>query len=324
MDGITIVNSPSWHLRIAAVRAEISNFHVLVDRSYQHALKHQMQLRRLRDAGRGDDAQALAAAGPTYRGPTIPGRPHMILQPEDLNTDGIDASGADIWIHDCTIINDDDSIAVKPSSTGGSIGDTAFNCTQDMLVENMVLTGFGASIGSVGPSASRPCVDRVTLRNITMPQSGKGIYVKSNTSPCTGGVSSQLSNILFEDVLMTRTVWWAVWIGPQQQHQPHDALGGACALAYPLFGLPCPTQGCSDFRNITLRNVAAVDSLLSPGVLRGNVSNPMELVFDNVTMSMSNGGPLQAWPFDGYDSSFVDGVCVNGCDPAPAGFVVQG
>ena len=103
-----------------------------------------------------------------------------------------------------------------------------------------------------------------------------------------------------------------------------SANGGACALAYPLFGLPCPTQGCSDFRNITLRNVAAVDSLLSPGVLRGNVSNPMELVFDNVTMSMSNGGPLQAWPFDGYDSSFVDGVCVNGCDPAPAGFVVQG
>ena len=64
------------------MRAEISNVHILVDRTYQQALKHELQLRRLRDAGRLDDAQALAEAGPTHRGPTIPGRPHMILQPE--------------------------------------------------------------------------------------------------------------------------------------------------------------------------------------------------------------------------------------------------
>ena len=77
-------------------------------------------------------------------------------------------------------------------------------------------------------------------------------------------------------------------IGPQQQHQPQEDLGGACGLAYPLFNVPCPTQGCSDFRNITLRRVHAVDSLLSPGVLRGNETNPMEIVFDNVRVPLEN------------------------------------
>ena len=69
--------------------------------------------------------------------------------------------------------------------------------------------------------------------------------------------------------------------------------------------------------------MAAIDSLLSPGVLRGNESNPMQIVFDNVTAVMSNGGTLHTWPFDGYDSAFVDGVCLNGCDPVPDGFDVK-
>ena len=40
--------------------------------------------------------------------------PPPVLQPEDLNTDGVDPSGSDVWIHDSFINNDDDSIAVKP------------------------------------------------------------------------------------------------------------------------------------------------------------------------------------------------------------------
>ena len=44
--------------------------------------------------------------------------PDWMLQPEDLNTDGIDPSGIDFYIHDVKIYNDDDSIAVKPSQSG--------------------------------------------------------------------------------------------------------------------------------------------------------------------------------------------------------------
>ena len=109
--------------------------------------------------------------------------PHSVLQPEDLNTDGIDPSGRDIHIHDCTISNDDDSIAVKPLDGTGVSG----NCTRNLLIENMTLTGFGASIGSVPPHADVHCVRNVTFRNISMPGTGKGIYIKSNPS-CDVGV----------------------------------------------------------------------------------------------------------------------------------------
>jgi len=103
--------------------------------------------------------------------------------------------------------NDDDSIAVKPCS---SVKCSLSNCTQNMLFEHMSMTGFGASIGSVPPDYPPRCVRNVsivssnllllmsvqrtcshalpfaplqiTFRNISMPNTGKGVYVKSNPS----------------------------------------------------------------------------------------------------------------------------------------------
>jgi hypothetical protein len=54
-------------------------------------------------------------------------------------------------------------------------------------------TGFGASIGSVGPHADVNCVRNITFRNISMPGTGKGIYVKSNP---TCGVGSNAAGEL--------------------------------------------------------------------------------------------------------------------------------
>ena len=210
----------------------------------------------------------------------------------------------------------------------------------------------GASVGSVGPSPNNPCVDRVVFRNLSMPYSGKGVYVKSNANPCDDqGIStSTLSNILFENVHVYRPAWWSVWVGPQQQSEPHepDANSGKCSLAYPL--VPhCPTQACAFFRNITLKDVVVEDPLLSPGVLLGNTSNPMQVHFDNVTVvsssssssssstsdsssssssseSNGDGSPSRGvWPFEGnYQVIGTDGTCVNGCDPLPPGFVDLG
>jgi hypothetical protein len=126
--------------------------------------------------------------------------------------------GADAVIH-----NDDDSIAVKPSPRGQvGIDGTRYDCTQNMLFENLELVGFGASIGSVPPTVDRKCgerarakreslvtkecetnsraslkltVDSITMRNITMPYSGKGIYVKSNGNDCLEKKTSVLSNL---------------------------------------------------------------------------------------------------------------------------------
>ena len=229
------------------------------------------------------------------------------LQPEDLNTDGIDPHGVGFHVHDVDIVNDDDSIAVKPAHAGDPDG--PHECSSHMLLEHLTLRGFGASVGSVPPHAGGAhgaCVSNVTFRNVSMPHTGKGIYVKSNPScgvevdPASGKAAPKralLSTILFEDVAIAEPVWWAVWIGPQQQHEPGEALGAKCALAYPLVD-KCPTQGCATFEDLTLRRVTIHRPLLSPGVLLGNASNPMaNLRFEDVFVTWADDPRSGAYPW---------------------------
>lgn len=189
--------------------------------------------------------------------------------------------------------------------------------------------GFGASIGSVPPTVNRKCVDAITMRNISMPGTGKGIYIKSNGNDCIGK-TSQLTNLRYENIHIDKPVWYAIWIGPQQQQEPHTSLGLDCSLLYPLGGSQCPTQGCSDFENITLKDIAITNPLLSPGAIMGNASNPMRnLVFDNVVVTQDSylAGRLpwheKTYPFKGtYKSIHANGVCID-CAPKPDGFVDQ-
>jgi len=154
------------------------------------------------------------------------------------------------------------------------------------------------------------------------PQTGKGVYVKSNGNPCNDGVSSsQISNILYEGMRITKPAWWAVWVGPQQQTEPYepDANSGKCSLAYPIVD-HCPAPACADFINITLKDIVIEDPVMSPGILMGNVSNPMEVHFVNVTVT----GPLPSWPYgdDGYDVVATKGTCDELTSPCPPTFVV--
>lgn len=193
VENLTLLNSPFWTLTVEGVGIEVAHVHVLVDRKYQT-----------------DTLASVAAPTATSRSlllrkswfpndiPDWVGR--KIGQPEDLNTDGIDPRGRDIHIHDCIVQNADDSVAVKPPVYG--IHTTALNgtipvpCTSNVTIQDTILTGFGASIGSVGPSLDHNCVDGVVFRNISMPGTGKGIYVKSNKSQCRKGESSSITNIL--------------------------------------------------------------------------------------------------------------------------------
>eukprot|EP01052_Picozoa_sp_SAG31_P046484 SAG31_NODE_8911_length_1364_cov_8.283004_2_plen_237_part_00 len=56
-----------------------------------------------------------------------------------FNTDGFDVSGDNVHIHDCSIWNQDDCIAVKDGS-------------RDMLFERIEASGVGLTIGSIGGS----------------------------------------------------------------------------------------------------------------------------------------------------------------------------
>jgi polygalacturonase len=164
IEHLTLVNSPFWTLTVEAVRAEISHVNVLVDRRYQTSLmKDGPLLTQSAEKQRLLGDENVDFPFPIDDLPDWVGR--KLRQPEDLNTDGIDPSGKDIWIHHCIVQNADDSIAVKPLRRRDFVTNMP-NCTTNVTIEHTVLTGFGASIGSVGPSPAHSCVDGVRFHNI--------------------------------------------------------------------------------------------------------------------------------------------------------------
>ena len=285
VENMTAINSPSFHMLLKDNINVIVRFVTInVDRKLKAAR---------------EKTKRILLANENVEG----------LQPEDLNTDGIDPSGKNVHVHHVFINNDDDSIAVKPCSRDSC--DKA-NCSEDMLFEDMIVTGFGLSIGSVPPHKIANCVRNITFRRISMPKTGKGIYIKSNPS-CDENSSAVIENIVYEDINITYPRWWAIWIGPQQQHEPGQTLGLKCPLDYPITSR-CPTQSCVTFNNITLRNIHIEKPVLSPGVILGNQSNPMRnIVFDNVRVNDPG-----KWPFDNtYQCKHAHIRSIGGTMPAP-------
>ena len=88
----------------------------------------------------------------------------------------------------------------------------------------------GMSIGSIGPSTDHNCIKNVIFRNVTMHKPLKGIYVKPNPGDEGDAI---VQNITYENIVMTTPIWWAIWIGPQQMHEPGGQLQG-CSMLYPL------------------------------------------------------------------------------------------
>jgi polygalacturonase len=121
-----------------------------------------------------------------------------------FNTDGIDVSGHNVWIHDCDIWSQDDVISVK----GNGYGDRV---SSNMLFERINGTGLGFVIGSIRDSAVR----NITFRDSYLHKSIKGIYMKFRRNDnYEGGV---IENITYENITMESPQQFAIWIGPAQQ-----------------------------------------------------------------------------------------------------------
>lgn len=95
VENITTKNSPSFNIQLNHVDGAEVRF-VTIKTELDVIRNFKAEKRRRRLAVRGGATVNEGA-----------------LQPEDLNTDGIDPSGRDVWIHHVLIENDDDSIAVK-------------------------------------------------------------------------------------------------------------------------------------------------------------------------------------------------------------------
>ena len=177
-----------------------------------------------------------------------------------LNTDGIDPAGRNYWIHNITIRNYDDAIAVKPSKL------LEWGCSENMLIENMhVQIGVGMSIGSVPPNTGLNCIRNITFKNIDFIAPVKGVYVKTNSgNPAGRGI---VSGITYINLTLYHTLVYAIYIGPQQQKQPDG--GGD--------GWWPPTQPLVSVDNITIINLTSIGGIFpwyGAGVLRCNETNP--------------------------------------------------
>jgi hypothetical protein len=128
---------------------------------------------------------------------------HSFLDLSAFNTDGIDVSGNDVYIHDVDIWNQDDCIAVKDSFLGEST---------NMLFERITASGLGLTIGSIGGTTVR----NITFRDSFLYKTYKGIYMKfrHDEDRDTPGL---VENVLFENITMYEPVQWGIWIGPAQQ-----------------------------------------------------------------------------------------------------------
>ena len=125
------------------------------------------------------------------------------------------------------------------------------------------------SIGSVPPNKHHACIKDVTFRNVNMKYPIKGIYVKPNPGDNGDGI---IQNITYENFNMDTPIWWAVWIGPQQQYQPGWSGNAGCSMTYP-WG-KCDTYKAVTMDHITLRNITSKYSLLPAGVIICNDTNP--------------------------------------------------
>jgi polygalacturonase len=134
---------------------------------------------------------------------------HTIIDLSAFNTDGFDVTGNNIWIHDSTVWNQDDSFCVKDSTT-------------NVVIENINASGVGLTIGSIASN-----VNNITFRNAYMYHTYKGIYMKFRGN----GI---ISNVLYENIVMESPEQYPIWIGPAQQSDSSNPCAAhPCSLCWP-------------------------------------------------------------------------------------------
>ena len=82
---------------------------------------------------------------------------------------------------------------------------------------------------------------------------------------------------------MYEPLMWAIWIGPQQQHEPNGVNQG-CDFTYPYWG-NCPTNLSTSFEDIVLRNITSTGDIFSAGVVLCDKNFPCKnITFDDVNI----------------------------------------
>lgn len=223
---------------------------------------------------------------------------HNIIDITAFNTDGFDVGGKNIWIHDCRVWNQDDSICVKGN-------------TENMLVERVNASGFGLTIGSVGGGTT---IRNITFRDCYMHKTIKGIYMKFRAMD----TAALIADVLYENIVIDEPSQYGIWIGPAQQSDSRKFWSGhPCSIFWPQapgWIANCDVPAFGTYANITLRNITINNPKGSPGLIYANETNPMQnVVFDNVRVN--NPGKEPFGPT--YFCKNVQGVATGNTWPVP-------
>jgi len=355
LEGVSFLNSAAWHMWLSGqTNATVHGVTVRVDiedqlnayryiggsspsASLEEVLRNaerigpSSQIQAKRWAAGGSLANRDASGDPSLlaaRAAAIPGEvraqewynPQWGITPPvpmiwALNTDGIDFSGQGITVTNCSVTNFDDSVCVKPSDSADG---SPSGCTSDVDIRDIVITyGVGVSMGSVPPGGSGVnCIDGVSARNLRFDTPIKALYIKPNPAKNDpGGDFGRIANVLYEDVEIHDALWWAIWVGTQQQQQPGTA-GTGCSFLFPLFNSSCPLDPQVTLANITLRRVSLYNGLLAPGVIMANETNPgTGFLWDSVVAYNSSN-----FPFSDYLVKNIQGDATGGTLPIPSSF----
>jgi polygalacturonase len=191
----------------------------------------------------------------------------IIKSPADApNTDGIDPSGWNYLIADCTIDVGDDNIAIKPtgSRTPGNKNYTVKNCT--------FVHGHGCSVGS-GTAGG---IEDLTVSDCSFDQTDAGIRIK--TLRGNGGL---LQHCTYENLKMTavKNPIYIIDYYPER-NAPKD----------PSTETPEPITDRTPFnQNIIIRNVTATNCPTA-GTIRGLPEAPItNVTLSNVNISAKTG-----------------------------------
>jgi len=188
---------------------------------------------------------------------------HDLYDMSAFNTDGFDVTGKNVWIHDCTVWNQDDCFCVKDGS-------------ENMLIERVNASGVGLTIGSISGTTVR----NITFRDIYMSNTYKGIYMKFRA----GDTPGLITDVLYENIYIDSPEQWPIWIGPAQQADNSDpCYADPCSLCWPKLAFAeCNAPAAGSYENITLRNIT-INNPKQIGVIMANGTNPMSnVVFDSV------------------------------------------
>jgi len=220
---------------------------------------------------------------------------HGVIDITAFNTDGFDVAGRNVWIHDSSIWNQDDCIAVKDA-----------NPSENMVFERISASGLGLTIGSIGTGSH---IRNITFRDVYMHKTVKGIYLKFRSGPAS------IEDVTIENVVMDEPSQYAIWIGPAQQSDSANLCAAhPCSICWPSTpGAVCNAPAAT-YKDITLRNITVNNPKASSGVILANSTTPMQnIVFEDVFFT--NPSTLNFTNY--YYCSNVQGVAKGNTFPVP-------